>query len=445
MLWIDFSRARDFETIGEFKEFLDLLLAERAAAAGFSYEAKGTPEASFGRLLSEIAASGARIALLIDEYDSPLTSHHDSPELFNAAERVLSRFYSTVKSLDGALQFLFITGITRFSHTSIFSAFNSLDDLTYRSRFSTLLGFTEEDLRAFFGEHLRNAAGILRMPENQLLEGLRRHYDGYCFDESLRARVYAPWSVLKFLEAPEAGFKNYWYQSAGRPSALLSVLRASPLLSPDAYSKEIAVFEDRLSSAQDYAHIDPLAIFLQAGYLTLKRRNPDGSFVLDYPNQEVNESIAWLCADELTNGNRTRISENVSVRSVLEKGVLEEAVQLFNRMLNAIDCSRYPVRDESCCLAFLQVLMLGAGLRPEIEVHTARGRSDLEVDAGDVRWVFELKFARDGDDAEALLSEALEQIRSQKYGESSSAKRLKRAALVYSEAERAFVAAREAA
>lgn len=88
--------------------------------------------------------------------------------------------------------------------------------------------------------------------------------------------------------------------------------------------------------------------------------------------------------------------------------------------------------------------MLGAGLRPEIDVPAALGRSGLEVDAGDVRRVFELKFAKDGDDAEALISEALEQIRSRKYGESSSAKRLKRAALVNSEAERAFVTAKAA-
>ena len=60
----------------------------------------------------------------------------------------------------------------------------------------------------------------------------------------------------------------------------------------------------------------------------------------------------------------------------------------------------------------------------------------MEVEAGDYRWVFELKFARTGDDPEALCEEAVEQIRSRDYGNTPRGGKLIRVGMVFEEAER---------
>lgn len=445
VLRLDFSRVKDFVNFEDFRSKLDALLREMALEARLKYEAGGDPFASFGMMLSRLSESDEQIVLLIDEYDAPLTAHLDQPELFERVRQALSGIYSTVKSRDGVFRFVFITGITRFSHTSIFSAFNNLDDISLQSQYGALLGYTEEEIIASFPSFLTEAARQLNLRSDELMAELRRHYDGYCFDEELETRVYAPWSVLNFLKNPRRGFQNYWYLSGGRPAVLLNIMKSSSLVSPEAYAKKQIIPVERLAGAQDYAGIDPLALLVQAGYLTLKGKGAQGEYFLGYPNQEVSESMGWLYADEMTGGNRLRATAALDVRGILSSGRPEELARLFNQMFNAIDYARYPVRDEASCRAFLQVLMLGGGLKPEIEVRSALGRSDLEVELGEVHWVFELKFARKGEDEAPLLDAALRQLAERRYGETPHGKALKRLALVFSEEKRGFTAWKEEA
>lgn len=442
---LDFSRVKVFKRQEDFRSKLDALLRERSLDAGLNYEACGDPIASFGLMLSRVLKSGGKVVLLIDEYDAPLTEHLDQPQLFEQVRDALSEFYSLVKSLDGVFRFVFITGITRFSHTSIFSAFNNLRDISLMSKYGTLLGYTEEEIVSNFSAFLKEAQEELGLSPDELMQELRRHYDGYCFDRDLKTHVFAPWSVLNFLDSPESGFLNYWYLSGGRPAVLLNIMKSSSLASPEAYAKKQIVPSERLAGAQDYAGIDPLALLVQAGYLTLKGKGAQGEYFLGYPNQEVSESMGWLYADEMTGGNRMQATAGLDLRSIFSAGRPEELARLFNKMFNAIDCTRYPVRDEAACRAFLQVLMLGAGLKPEVEVRSALGRSDLEVELGEAHWVFELKFARKGEDEAPLLDAAIRQLADRRYGETPHRKALKRLALVFSEEKRGFTAWKEAA
>ncbi len=66
------------------------------------------------------------LVLLVDEYDTPLTSCLNNPELFNSVQVALSDFYAVLKSNDDALRFVFITGIVNFNKGHLFSEVQEL-------------------------------------------------------------------------------------------------------------------------------------------------------------------------------------------------------------------------------------------------------------------------------------------------------------------------------
>ena len=184
--------------------------------------------------------------------------------------------------------------------------------------------------------------------------------------------------------------------------------------------------------------IRPEALLEQAGYLTIRAVTADGSALIGYPNKEVSISMAELYAGELLRGKPLEGPEEPMLSETLRDGAVEEVIERFNKAVNAIDYVRFPIRDESSCRAYLQVLLIGAAMLPKVETHTALGRSDLEVESGSRHWVFEFKYSQNGEDAGKLLEEAANQIRSRRYCEAPHGKELIRVALVFDGRRRQF-------
>ncbi len=124
------------------------------------------------------------LVLLIDEYDTPLTECLDDPKLFYKLGITFSKFYSILKSNDTALRFLFITGITKFSKTNIFSALNNLTDISLSTEYGSLLGYTHKEVEEYFSKYLSCASETLKVEREELLNQLTAHYDGFCFEEN---------------------------------------------------------------------------------------------------------------------------------------------------------------------------------------------------------------------------------------------------------------------
>ena len=163
--------------------------------------------------------------------------------------------------------------------------------------------------------------------------------------------------------------------------------------------------------------------------------------MLGYPNEEVAISMAELYAEELAKSGTSVLDEAERMRRRLSYGSAEEVVQTFNEVFDGFDYAHYPVRDEASCRALLQLMMREASLRPRIEVHNAKGRSDLEVAADNRYWVFELKYVAKNSEAPASLAQALSQMKDRRYGlGQAKGRELMRLALVFSEEDRAFVA-----
>lgn len=435
---LDFSEAKTFRNSEEFKRQLFDLLLEAFAPYGFRFDPYGT--ALTTQLSSWFKSQPlSSVVLLIDEYDAPLTYCLNKRELFEEVRTELSGFYAVLKSNDSALRFLFITGITKFNKSSIFSELNNLSDISLDPKFGSLLGYTHKEVQQYFLEYLNKAAEIQNTRIYDLLESLTIHYDGFCFEETAQQKVFSPWSLLKFFSSPERGFKDYWFESGGKPSVLVKYLQSHSLRNPESYDKEQVLSLKVLSGSSDVENLSDVGLLAQAGYLTIKSVEFGNTVFLGYPNQEVKGAIAQLYLEQLLNGKVPGEVGAGPVVKVLAEESPESVLHILNRLFAAIDYHRYPVTDESSVRAFVQIYFSGAGLDTKVEHHNAYGRSDLEVTVNVRHWIFEFKVSKDGESAESKLHEAISQIERRRYGAESPRKALYRMALVFGLKERRFV------
>ena len=437
---LDFSEAKQFSDIETFNRLFTEHLIENFSRVGFKFDPTSVTS-PFSQIQDWfLKQPTGSIVLLIDEYDAPLTNCLDRPKLFQEVQLIISHFFSRIKRVDGCLRFLFITGITKLSSTCIFSSFNTLQDITLEAEYGSILGYTRDEIAKYFQMHIQNASEILGKTEQEILDLMETYYDGFAFDSFGTIRTFCPWSVLCFLLRPQAGFQNYWYTTGGLPDVLLKYLRIHKLVNIEHFSKERTVFLSQMTASAPYDKLDIDILLNQAGYLTIK--SSDGFQVrLGYPNKEVESSLAMLYASELIKpGASIMRSDNSSIEELLSQHSIEDVIQYFNEVFNAIDYHRYPINDEASCRSHLQMLLYGSGIRPIVEKHYALGRSDLEISIENRHWVFEFKYARSEDKVNNLLDEAIAQIKNRNYGFVDEQHQLIRVAIVFSHQQRQIVA-----
>ncbi len=299
---IDFSKVKGFTDKASFEKKLCSVVTGSFERAGFSFNEE--KENEWIDQISDWMQSQPNnsLVLLVDEYDAPQTASLDNEGLFSEVRRLLSSFYAIIKSNDAALRFVFMTGITKFNQTGIFSELNNFTDISLNPVFGTLLGYSEEDIKENFAGYLEKAAKVLSIPQEEVLEKLRENYDGYCFDKNVTSHVYAPWSVLNFFSWLELGFDNYWMQSGGKLTLLEKYLHSHSLKAPEEYANEKEVSVETLEGTADFDEIDDVTLLTQSGYLTIKRRELD-TFFVGFPNKEVASSMASLYARKLVKKN----------------------------------------------------------------------------------------------------------------------------------------------
>ena len=171
---LDFSETKEFSTSECFKKLFYARVSAKFREVGFIECDNGddfvTQLSSWLRSLED-----SSLVLLIDEYDAPLTACLNDSELFRSVRSIMSDLFLTLKSNEGCLRFFFMTGITNFSNTSIFSAFNNFQDISLDTDYGILLGYTEDEIKHYFGQYLSRAAKDLSMTENQVLDLLKKN------------------------------------------------------------------------------------------------------------------------------------------------------------------------------------------------------------------------------------------------------------------------------
>ena len=430
VLHLDFSVFKETPSIGSFNnDFMDSLR--------FSLERAGIEptkeKVDFPAKLLEKSIENEderAVVLLVDEYDAPLTAVLNDSNEFEDRRKILSNFYFTVKSFQVKFRFIFITGVTYYSHTSIFSAFNHLTDLTLDSEYGALLGYTSEELEKYFSEYIDNAVETLnrkfpteRYTHEKVVEELKRNYDGYSFDEDCMHHVYNPWSILNFLKSPHRGFIPYWVSSGGStPTFLVNYLKqglkkynSNELQSLLGIDSTVNKDTDSLyPSIENISNIDLFAILYQAGYFCIKSAF-DGYFKVGIPNLEVKKAYSNLVLNQLTKSQDSKLRFIEPFKEVLASGNLDKIKELFNTLINEFSYETVKKFNEACFRDVLKLAMLTFNVSASTEVMGACGRADITAEAGKYLYVFELKVTDNSKDIDTKLTEAKDQIIKNKY------------------------------
>ena len=430
VLHLDFSVFKETPSNGSFnKDFMDSLR--------FSLQRAGIEptkeKVDFPAKLLEKSIENEderAVVLLVDEYDAPLTAVLNDSNEFEDRRKILSNFYFTVKSFQVKFRFIFITGVTYYSHTSIFSAFNHLTDLTLDSDYGALLGYTSDELESYFSEYIDNAVETLnrkfpteRYTHEKVVEELKRNYDGYSFDEDCMHHVYNPWSILNFLKSPHRGFIPYWVSSGGStPTFLVNYLKqklkkynADELQYLLGIDSTVNKDTDSLyPSIENISNIDLFAILYQAGYFCIKSAF-DGYFKVGIPNLEVKKAYSNLLLNQLTRTQDTKLRFIEPFKEVLASGNLDKIKELFNTFINEFSYETVKNFNEACFRGVLKLAMLTFNVSASTEVMGSCGRADITAEAGKYLYVFELKVTDNSKDIDTKLTEAKDQIIKNKY------------------------------
>ena len=428
VIHLDFSTFREVPSNSSFnKEFMDAFkLSLEEAGIEPTKENIDSP----ANLLKKTLDTESEVVLLVDEYDAPLTAVLNDSNEFEDRRKILSNFYLTVKSCDGKFRFIFITGVTYYSHTSIFSAFNNLKDLTLDLRYGALLGYTSEELELYFGEYIDNAVEVLnkkyhteRYTHDLVVSELKRNYDGYSFDEEALNHVYNPWSIVNFFDAPVRGFIPYWVVSGGStPTFLVNYLKQGLEKYNTDDLQSLLNIDSTVNSAAEYlypkienmANLDLFAILYQAGYFCIKAV-VDDIFKVGIPNLEVKKAYSNIVLNELTKTKEAKLKYVEPFKDVLASGNLDKIKELFNTFINEFSYETVKNFNEACFRDVLKLAMLTFNVSASTEVMGACGRADITAEAGKYLYVFELKVTDNSKDIDTKLTEAKEQIIKNKY------------------------------
>jgi len=375
---------------------------------------------AFSELLEKLARK-ERIVLLIDEYDKPILDHLHEPAQADAIRGVLRSFYSTVKDADPFLRFVFITGITKFTKAGVFSTLNNLADLTFRKAYATMLGYTQQELEDTFREYIHSSCEALDMAPSDLIEKIRRYYNGFSFDG--QRFVYNPFSILSFFS--ESEFKNYWFES-GSPYFLGQYIRAHQIEFDKLTDHSVT---ESIFSGYEIETSPPESFLVQSGYLTFKGFHEKKGYSLDFPNQEVKDAFSQLI---LLHQYKIDPKHNDQIRDRIVDGFEARDFSLvFAQMQQVFSAIPYPLylnREEKKDLTggierleryyhvVLLTLLWGCGIDAVAEEPSNLGRSDLAIRYGQDVWILELKKAPNPQAVKGSAQRGLEQIKEKGYG-----------------------------
>lgn len=244
------------------------------------------PGTCLGQLIDKLN-DDSKVVVLVDEYDKPLVDNIQSPHVKEIRDE-LKCFYGVLKDRNAALRLLFVTGVTKFCHVSLFSGVNNLTDITMHADYAAMLGYTQSEFEFAFSEYIAQACSKTGLSREELLPQIKDWYDGYRFHAKAEA-VYNPVSLAKFFEN-NAEFSNYWF-ATGTPSFLLKLAKEKNLDIEKTINEPCLGFA---FNAFEIENIDPVVLLLQTGYLTIKKswgEYGETLYYLDFPNREVKGSF----------------------------------------------------------------------------------------------------------------------------------------------------------
>ena len=369
---------------------------------GFERESDAPGDRIFDLIVKCHKKYGEKVVVILDEYDAPLLNVLHEKKNLDDVRKVMRKVYAPLKECDQHLKFLFITGITKFSQLSIFSEINNLTTISMDDEYSTLCGFTQQDLETVFKDGINGLAKKKGLTREQTLGELRQTYDGYHFSAESPG-VYNPYSIVYALAKKKT--ENYWF-ATGTPTFLVNTLKEFHTNIADVEGSEASV-EEFDAPTENMHSILPL--FYQSGYLTIKGYDPEFSiYTLGYPNKEVRTGLLdALYPFYVTADTRGRSD---TLRSIVKGFRSHDLDQVFHTLQAFLEGIPYQDShfDENHWTQMLYVVFSLLGIYTESQVRTAKGRIDIVVKTADDIYVMEVKL-------DHPAQEALEQIDAKGY------------------------------
>ena len=341
-----------------------------------------------------------RAVVLVDEYNKPILDVLDADaELENRHRNVLKAFYSVFKAADSHLQFVLLTGVTKFSQVSVFSGFNQPKDISMDARYEALCGITQEELEHYFAEPIARMAEEYRCTVEKMKLRLKAQYDGYHFSKRL-TDIYNPFSLLNAMDS--LSLDDYWFRS-GTPTYLIRLLSH--------FDENLNELTNKYYSPEEFidykADVEkPLPMIYQSGYLTVKDYDKEfNTFLLDFPNNEVKNGFLTMLASSYLKPSEETGSWVRSVVTALRRGELDKVRELFTSFLAGIPYTMRRKENEAERERYFQytfylIMRLISVYTVYVEKPQSQGRVDCVVETPMQIYVFEFKL--DGTAAEAL-------------------------------------------
>ena len=359
---------------------------------------KAETVASRFRILIESAFehTGRPVVILIDEYDKPLVDNLGDETLTDYFRKQLQGFYSVMKAKDAYIKFGFLTGVTKIGKLSVFSGLNNLKDISMDARYTDICGISEEDLKKYFAEGVKELAESNNLSIEEIYNQLAEMYDGYHFHQN-SVGMYNPFSVLNTFESGE--FKEYWFET-GTPSFLVKVMKDTDY--------DVTRLSDEEIDAPSLMDVDtvyhnPIPLLYQSGYLTIKGYEPEyGLYHLSFPNREVkhgflNFLVKYYTPSQTESGMMLVSRMLKDLRSGNAQGFMQKLEALFAKTSYQIQGDSE--KDFQYAMYIILELM---GEYVEVEKATSNGRIDILLQTKEYIYIIEIKI---NDTVEAALQQ----------------------------------------
>ena len=425
VLHFDMSGAKHMDT-KQLEGYLDYLLLPYEKQLGMEENKDKEPNIRFANIVkAAYEQTGQKVALIIDEYDAPLLDVVHENDNLAALRRIMQNFYSPIKMLDPYLEFVFLTGITKFAQLSIFSELNNLFNISMYDQYSAICGISSNELHTQMLPDVEMLAERLHLSVDDTFALLKKKYDGYHFSENSED-VYNPFSLIKALASQKIG--DYWFES-GTPTYIIKLLQKynvglRDLSGQDAGVSDFDVSPENMTTA--------LPLLYQSGYLTIKHYDPMiNLYTLGYPNEEVRTGmIRSLCANYLIPAEGTNSSFVIKFVKAVVADDMEQAFTLMRAYLAGVSYRLSNKTERDVQTIFYLVFSLIGGFI-NVEEESSHGRADVVITLPSTVYVMELKFDGSAD-------AALRQIDDKGYliPYSADGKRLVKVGVNYSSEER---------
>ena len=410
---IDFNGS-NFTKPYTLEEVIEKFLSDQEDLYGRNPNSRDTGSRFKDILKAAHQKTGKRAVVLIDEYDKPLLDVLDTgfstvvdgeKRLLEDHHRnILKGFYSVFKGADEHLQFVLLTGVTKFSQVSVFSGFNQPSDISLDTRYEALCGIAEEEVYRYFAEPIEALAQKYKCSIDEMKHRLKLQYDGYHFSDEL-TDIYNPFSILNAFD--KRRIADYWF-STGTPTYLIRLLNHTQENLNDLTGKyyDPSQFIDYKADVEK-----PLPMIYQSGYLTIKDCDLEmGTFLLDFPNNEVKKGFVTLVANNYLQSEKDSGSWARDIVGALKTGDLELLHKLLTSFLADIPYTMRRKetereRERYFHYTFYLLMRMVSVYTVYTEKQQSEGRVDCIVETPNYIYIFEFKLDGTADEALSQIEE----------------------------------------